>query len=358
MRNPGVFILLILLAFLSSCDGDFMGEQTKPKGRGEPGEIVLVLDSARWAGDIGSELRKTFRESVDGLPRDEPMFDLRHVNPFQFKGILRHSKNLILVVPLNDSFNESRRMRNFFTQEALDSINRNEEIFLITRENLFATNQQALFIIGHSDQQLLEKIAANREKLRSFFNRIEEKRAYQRLYNVRRERLIMSNLQKKFDFNLQVPFGWKIAMEKDDFVWLRLAGEEIDKNIFISFKPYTAENQFEDEKLIEWRNEITEKYVYGDPEKVNSYVITEPTLPPSISEVNFNGEYAKKLIGRWKTKNITMGGPFISYVFVDQNIDRMYYIDGFVFSPGVEQREIIRELNVILKTFETTSEGS
>ncbi len=358
MKKPIYLLInaLIISIVFFSCNKDWLGDQAKPKGRGEPGEIVLVLDSARWSGEIGSELRKTFRASVEGLPRDEPLFDLRHVTPFEFKGILKNAKNLILVVPINDNNHESVRMRNFFTKEAIDSMRINDDIFLINRKNLFATDQSVLFIVGHNDESLRQKIKNNENKLISFFNKIEENRAYQRLYNVRTERLIMSNVEEKYHFQIQVPFGWKIAEEKENFVWLRQAGDQIDKNIFVSFKPYKNENQFENDSLVEWRNQITKKYIYEDPNKVNSYVITEPSIPPTITEVNFNGNYAKMMIGRWKTLNISMGGPFISYVFVDENTGRMYYLEAFLFSPGVDQRELVRELEVILNTFKPVSQ--
>ena len=349
----GVFTSLILF----SCNGDFLGEQSKPKARGEPGEIVLVLDSARWNGETGSALRKVFHESVDGLPRDEPMFNLRHITPFQFKGILKNAKNLILVVPINDRQNESVRMRNFFTTDALDSMRENEDIFLIARKNLFATNQNVLFLIGHTNDQLVQGIVKNTDRLRSYFNKIEEDRAYDRLYNVRTERLIMNNLEEKYGFRLMVPFGWKIADEKETFVWIRQPTEQIDKNIFVAFKPYYDESQFADDSLIHWRNELGKKYIYEDPENEISYMITEPEITPTITEVNFNGNYAKKMIGRWKTRNVSMGGPFVSYALVDESKGRMYYIEGFLFSPGVDQRELVRELDVILKTFEIVSES-
>ena len=351
-----IAVTIFIPLFLFSCNGDFLGEQSKPKGRGEPGEIVLVLDSARWAGETGSALRQIFHESVDGLPRDEPMFDLRHINPFQFKGILKNAKNVILVVPINDPQNESIRMRNFFTKDALDSMRQNEDIFLITRKNLFATNQNVLFLIGHGNDDLVRKIRNNSDRMRAFFNRIEETRAYERLYNVRTERLIMNNLQEKYGFVLDVPFGWKIAEEKEKFVWLRQPTDKIDKNIFIAYKPYIDQKQFADDSLIQWRNEIGRKYIYEDPKNEVSYMITEPEIPPTITEVNFNGNYAKKMIGRWKTRNVSMGGPFVSYAFVDENTGRMYYVEGFLFSPGVDQRELVRELDVILKTFRTVSD--
>jgi hypothetical protein len=34
----------------------------------------------------------------------------------------------------------------------------------------------------------------------------------------------------------------------------------------------------------------------------------------------------------------------------------LYYLEGFVYSPGVDQRELMREMNVILKTFRSNPE--
>ena len=349
MMKPFI-ILLILPLFFISCES-WLGEQSLPKGRGESGEIIMVIDSARWAGDIGKEIRLTFRETVDGLPREEPLFDLRQVVPRDFKGILKHAKNLVLIIPLNDNNPEGRKMKNLFTQRSLDSLQESQDIFLINRKNLFATGQQVLFLILHNDQSFKEKIIREKEQIRYFFNAIEERRAFERMYKIREEKTISSTINTDFGFNLRIPYGFRIAESSEDFVWLRQAGQKIDKSIFIAFKDYSDTKSFEDDKIVEWRNEICYKHIYGNPENPESYVLTEPLALPTISEVNFNGKYGKKLVGRWKTKNISMGGPFISYTFVDEETNRMYYIECFLYSPGVDQRELMRDMNVILKTF-------
>jgi len=49
-----------------------------------------------------------------------------------------------------------------------------------------------------------------------------------------------------------------------------------------------------------------------------------------------------------------MGGPFLSYIVADASIGRLYFIDGFVYSPGKPQREYMREIETILWTFSTS----
>lgn len=351
MRN--IILLLIPFYFLVSCES-WLGEQTMPQGRGEPGEIILVMDSTRWAGDIGKELRLTFRELVEGLPRDEPLFDLRHVVPTNFKGILRNARNLVLVIPLNDPNYEGRKMKNLFTPNSLDSLNQNNDIFMINRKNLYATGQQVLFLIHHEDADFREKIINNRNQIRHFFNTLEERRTLEGLYKIREEKTISAKISEDHGFDIRIPFGFRIAENSDKFIWLRMAGQKIDKNIFVAYKDYNDVAAFDDENIIQWRDDICRKYIYGNPDKPDSYLVTEMLIPPTIFEVNFNGKYGKKMLGRWKTNSVSMGGPFVSYTLVDESSNRMYYLEGFLYSPGVDQRELMRELNVILKTFRTS----
>jgi len=353
MKNTLITIVIIL--FFTSCES-WLGEQTMPLGRGEAGEIILVMDSARWSGDIGKEMRLTFRELVDGLPRDEPLFDLRQVVPASFKGILKNAKNLILVIPLNDNNAEGKKMKNLFTPKSLDSLRQNQDIFIVNRRNLFATGQHVVFLIHHDDESFRENLKKERNQLRYLFNTIEERRVLQNLYKIREEKTISNRLLNDYGYEIRIPYGYRIADSSEDFVWLRLAGQEIDKSIFLAFKDYTDTAAFNDDNIIAWRDEICRKYIYGNPEKAESFVLTEMLIPPTITEINFQGNYGKKIVGRWKTNNISMGGPFIGFITVDEKSNRIYYIEGFVYSPGVEQRELMREMNVVLKTFRSTPE--
>ena len=51
-----------------------------------------------------------------------------------------------------------------------------------------------------------------------------------------------------------------------------------------------------------------------------------------------------------------MGGPFEGIALVDEGTQQFYYVEGFTFSPGKDQREIMRELETIIYTFRTSKE--
>jgi hypothetical protein len=111
--------------------------------------------------------------------------------------------------------------------------------------------------------------------------------------------------------------------------------------------------------LIQFRNEVCQKYLFGNPEKPLSYLVTETKVsykPVLVRDITFRGKYAKEMRGLWRTNNVTMGGPFVSYTFVDEAQGMLYYIEGFSYAPSRMQREIMRELEVVLNTFRRSGE--
>jgi hypothetical protein len=83
---------------------------------------------------------------------------------------------------------------------------------------------------------------------------------------------------------------------------------------------------------------------------------TETLIPIETEQVNFGNKYAVETRGLWKLTNNTMGGPFLSYIFVDEELNRLYYIEGYVYSPGKDKRNSMKEIEAILTTFKTQSE--
>ena len=68
-------------------------------------------------------------------------------------------------------------------------------------------------------------------------------------------------------------------------------------------------------------------------------------------EINFKNHYAVELRGLWRVNKYYMGGPFVSYAMVDEASNRLYYVEAFLYSPGKPQRDHMRELETIIKTF-------
>ena len=159
---------------------------------------------------------------------------------------------------------------------------------------------------------------------------------------------------------MRIPNGYRLEDNVPGFVWLRSPGTtqgSIDKNIFVTYKPYESEISFTKKAIIDWRNEITKERIFEDPDQPNSYMETDTiNLGVEYTSLELGGNYSKEIRGIWKTHNLGIGGPYISYVVLDQETNQLFYLDGFVVSPGKPKRESMRELETILSTFKTKSQ--
>ncbi len=63
------------------------------------------------------------------------------------------------------------------------------------------------------------------------------------------------------------------------------------------------------------------------------------------------GEPALRLRGWWGNRELTGGGPFVSYCLYSPDDHVVYYIDANLFAPGLEKTPFIRHLDGVLMTF-------
>ena len=359
MKN---FIITALILLLFSCDrqsGEGENDDSLlPPSSGRSGEIILVIDSTLYHHHVGDALNNALRGEMVGLPREEPYFKMNQIEPDEFNSVLKTVKNLIFVMTLDNKSQGNRRVRQYFTENSIKQIEEQPELFMFSSKNVYAKGQQVLYLFSASGDSLAQKIAENEEKIRAVFNTAERQRLEKGLYKAKVSEELSKQLVKKHNFFMKIPFGYKTVENSNNFVWFRQINDESDKNIFITYKPYINENQVEKQKIIELRDSIAREKLFEDPEVSNTYLITEtgvPYKPVVTKQMTLNGHYAIETRGLWRTKTATMGGPFLSYTVVDEKAGRIYYIEGFLYSPGKPQREFMRELEVILHTFEPRS---
>lgn len=344
------FLALIGLCF--SCS-ERSGE-SRPPATGLPGDMYLVMDSAQWKGPLGRLIDTTFTRDMEVLNRSEPIFHMRWIDPRKLNFVLKQRRNLIFAVTLDKNSLGAKRVKGMFTQQSIDRIRKDTSFFLTTTTNLFAKGQEVMFLVGANEETLIKKISSNPNLLTTHFDKAEHTRLGASLFKAGQMKGITELMHKNYGIEMKIPFGFDLVINNKEFLWARQINPKDDKDIFIARKPYRSKEQFGRDSLIQFRNAICKKYLFGDPEKPQSYLVTETGVsfkPVLTKETSFNGKYAMEMRGLWRTNNVTMGGPFVSYTMVDEKQGMLYYIEGFTYAPGKEQREIMRELESILSTF-------
>lgn len=366
MKISSFLLSLFIFTFLISCsENGKKSDGLLPPASGSPGEMIVIMDSTQWNNVLGREVRETFAAEVQGLPRQERMFKINQVNPAKLNSLLKQVRNLLFVVTLDNNSNASRRIRSYFTKETLDRIRQNDDLFVFTAENEFAKGQQVMYLFGKSEDQLIENIRENRDALQAFFNNAEMSRLEENIFKGKKMKGLTDILRKEHECTMTLPFGYELVESQENgqrgFIWFRQMNDDNDKNIFVTYRPYVSESMFKKENLIELRDSIAREHLFGDPDlPASTHVLTEttvPYIPVTVHQETLNGMYAMELRGLWRTNNKSMGGPFVGYGLVDEELNRFYYIEGFVYSPGKDQREYMREMEVVLHTFNTLNDG-
>ena len=354
MKRAVAALLIILCIQGCNLDSETGMSSLKPRAKGSIGEIVLVMDTALWKRPIGLKMKELLTAPVPGLPRGEPLYKVHFIDPDRLNNVLRGASNMIFVTTLDGT----ARMKNYFTPESLQKIRDNPDLFMNKAQNEFAKDQEILQLFSKNEESLLEKINANESIIRNYFNEVEKKRLLRKYETDRSEKGIEKILNSKYGFEMHVPKGFQTAISEEDFIWIRDIQYDIDQSIFITWKTYTSEEQFEKDRIIQWRNQITKNYIFADPEDTSSYVKTEVEHALVNSKtISFNEQYGVEVRALWKNSSF-MGGPFISYTFLDQTTNRLYYIEALLYSPNVDQRNLMKQLEAVLWTFKPVSEQS
>ncbi len=367
MHHPSRLIVLLSLLFpyLTACENT--SQSTLPLARGTDDEVLLVMDSTAWQGELGDELRLTFREAMPGLPQAEPYFDIRYVDPFKLNSVLRSAKNILFVTTLDNKTPAGRRMQSYFTEESIQRIRENQDLYMFEKQDEFARGQEIYHLFGNTEDELINNLQENRMKIRQRLVNVLLDRITEGLYKGNEQKSVSKYLLENYGFSLRVPFGYDLvplADDVEDFVWLRQLGE-IDKNVIVTYKDYTSEEAFDPDNILAFREKQLGRYIADDP---TAYMTVQRVVPKGegvepdtitlveYDTVTFQGRYAVEARGLWRLSNDSMGGGFLSYTFVDEAQDRLYYIEGYVYSPGEKKRPSIRELEAVLRTFRTPEE--
>jgi hypothetical protein len=352
IRKVG-FVMALIIAGMGfwGCDQDENSKNsTKPKARGAIGEIILAIDSAKWEGQVGQTLKDIFQEDVHGLIRDESMFDLRKVDPRGMTRILKMATNIVYVTTFDDKKAASQNINSLFTKEAKEKAANDPSLYFLRSVDEFAQGQEVVYLFGNNEEELVNNLKANKNRLQNLFHVRERGRLEKVILNRKSSEAKVAG--ENLGLSINVPASYQIAKVENNFLWLRQPTPRSDRpdiSLFFYETDYTSEEQVFPESVLELREKITKQHIYGNPSNRNSYLVTERVDPnPVINNFKINGNFAVEIRGGWKTNNLSMGGSFLAYVIVDDKNGKLYYMEGFVYYPNEAHREAIREIETIL----------
>jgi len=322
---------------------------------GKEDEIIVLADSTVW-NDYYDFLSPIFEKEII-TPQPEQLFYLTRVDFSNFKKY-QNRKNILIVTTLDKDNEVTNYVRSIIDSSALNLIKNGQE-FVIKKKDVWAKNQVLVILVSNSIEELRIKAFKNKDDLLYYFQSASDERVMKNLYNPTYEK---KDLEAKY----LKEYGWKIYIQADfleainnkenNFVWLRRSpNSDMERWIFIHWIDSVDSRWLNKDSIIEIRNRITQKFLRTTDDKAYVEIAKEYL---NQTEVNFNGKYAIFTQGLWRMNDYSMGGPFVNYLFLDTKKNRLYMLDGSVFSPRYEKKSLIQQVDVTLKTFKTADELS
>lgn len=326
-----------------------------PPAIGKEDEVIVFADSLEWE-QYYDFLSAVFEKEII-TPQPEKLFELRRVDLNQLKKY-KTRKNILIVTTLDIENDVTQYVRSILDSTVLDLVKSGKE-FVFKKKNVWARDQVVVILVSNSLQELIVKVFKEQNNLLYFFQSASDERMMKNLYNPTYEK---KDLEAKYLKN----YGWKIYIQADfleaindsvnKFVWLRRApSSDMERWIFIHWIDSADSRWLNKDSVLSIRNRVTQKFYRTTDDE--AYVQIAPEYI-NQTEYNFNGKYAIFTQGLWRMNDYSMGGPFVNYIFLDEKQNRIYMLDGSVFSPRYEKKSLIQQVDVTLRTFKTIQELS
>ncbi len=343
------FVLVIILGCTREARNNL---RAIPNAFGTLNEIVVISDKEIWEGQIGDSLLYYYTSAFPILPQPEPTFDIRH---FTGEELLSdpYRKELRTYLFLGDLSNEdspvTQMMIKDLGEENIVKAKKDLTFHSSVGKDKWAKGQILIYEFAPDSEQLLKNIIKDFPLIKKRVYESDLPKLDATVYlngtNENTNLKILSSLNIK----LKLPKDYVIALEEDNFTWLRKETEILSSNILIHKMPYTDSNQFSLEYIKDLRDTLGKKYVRSAIE--GSFMKTNNIDLPMILKVkSIDNKYTIETRGIWEMENDYMGGPFINYLVHNPSKSELVFLEGFIYAPGQDKRDYIMALEHIFKS--------
>lgn len=291
--------------------------------KGNINEISIVISDVLWNGEVGDSLRKRLAAPVDGLTQEEPLFTLNQLHDKSFDGSLKKGRNIIVIDK------DGKKGFGF-------------------KRNNYCAPQNVFTITGRSIDEILELIDMHSDEIIKTIRQTEITENQQR--NIKHGLIDSVTIANQYHISIKVPSTYSYAIQNKDFVWLKKDIPSGNTNILLYKVPYDIieKDKTIGPNIIKMRDSIGSTYVHGQEQ--GTFMVTEEAYSPYLFMTSFKDKRAFETRGNWEMKNDFMNGPFLNYAIRDDKHNCYMVIEGFIYSPSSPKRDLIIELESIIKS--------
>ena len=256
-------VLLFSLLVIISCQN----KKSAPlvlASNGNINTITVVMTDQLWEGEIGQTVRDMYAYPAEGLPQQEPLYDLKQIPPEVFSGFAQSSRSVLWVGISNQ------------TNVRID-------------KNNYAQPQTVAVFTAPTPTTLTEILVSQSEEV---IKTIRKQERTERLRRIRKSTYTKHGLDKKFGVALTMPSAYKIFKEDENTTWFQREVQKGHINLLVTTTPYDTNivAQQDLDKIIAQHDSIGKAFVPG--RLTNSHLITEKAYKPYVYSTSFGNKPA------------------------------------------------------------------
>lgn len=320
-------IILLAVSLLAGCNSPETKALGKRSSSGKTCEVLIAADKGLYTGATLALIDSIFRAPQEGLPQNEPRFDVVNVpvSSLHNTQMFKMHRNVVICDVKGD----------------------NPDKFYIHHDQ-WAEPQTVIDIAATSEASLCEMLRKHAGRIVEEIYRDEYRRMDNAFYKDRNVEL-MQKVQDKYGFSLTLPKEFSWAKDDGDFVWLRKETKDFGLGVLVQVMPYSDERQFDTAKIWSRLDTMMRREVPGPEE--GSYMGTERRVALESRVVDFEGaKYCIETRGLWRLFGDFMGGPFVSYCLLSPDGKQIVELTGYVYCPRFNKRDYLMQVDGICRS--------
>ncbi|TAK46136.1 MAG: DUF4837 family protein [Saprospiraceae bacterium] len=346
-------LLGILFLFFYACSSDTAPGKISStnNAHGKVNQILVIADSALWAGPAGDTFYYYFGGPYLLLPQPEPIFDIKHLTPEQLakQRAQKEFRTILFLADVRDNNSSTAALvRQDVGEKKIARIPKDKGYSTIVGKDKWARGQLLFYVFAEGEDKLMENVVKNFPPIARRINEADEEVVKATTYQAGENAALEADVKLTFGADIKVPGDFRKAMlnTKTNTMWLRREVRDANANILIHKRPYTNKAQLTKEGLKTIRNEVSKIVTSNQP---NSFMqINDVDLPMLVENKMVNNRYTLQARGIWDMANDFKGGPFLSCLMLNPDDGYLLLVDAFVFAPGEDKRNYMQELELIL----------
>ena len=317
-----------MLLVAVSCGSKGNRKVLLPNVSGKAGEVVVVIEKSDWESALGNAIRDLLACDCPWLTPGEPLYSLANVTPGGFGDLFKVHRNIVI-------FQVDPQVQKPGVE---------------IHSDVWASPQVVVKISAYTTEDACALIEENKDRITNAIEQAERDRVVNNCI-IYEEKEIAEKVNTVFDGSPHFPVGYRLRKMTQDFAWI--AYEKQYSNQTILMYKYPAEgdgSDFTEENIIAHRDSVMKYNVPGMFE--GTYMTTSQYIIPDVKYMKYKGRDFAQTRGYWEVYNDYMGGPFVSHSFYSRDGKDIIVTEAFVYAPKYDKRQLLRQVESILYSFE------